>query len=97
LAGVQAFAAHPKRPDALRVEQLAEPWEEGALDRALELRPREAGVAEFETSCAMAPPALFETDPAFERSIFLPEGALQLRSNLTTDNLQVCVTCWLRC
>lgn len=74
-SALQSFIEHPKRPDALRIDQLREPWEEGALDKALELRKKEPGLLEFVTSCAFLPPALFNKEPSFEKSVFVP-GAL---------------------
>lgn len=73
---LQELKRHPKRPDELRVEQLQEPWDEGALSSALQVRgPLGDGIVDFDTSCAVQPPALFNKDPAFEKSIFIP-GAL---------------------
>ena len=90
---LQAFKQHPNRPDALRCEQLAEPWQEGALSKALELRPREAGVLEFETACAMAPPALFNRDASFERSVFLPGAPFAFLTLSRFDTQIMCMLC----
>lgn len=73
---LQELKRHPKRPDELRIEQLHEPWDEGALNSALQVRgPLGDGFVDFDTSCTVQPPALFNKDPAFEKSIFIP-GAL---------------------
>lgn len=66
---MQTFNRHPKRPDELRIEQLQQPWEEegevnGSAERIVGL-----GGVEFDTSCAMKPPALFNKDG---KSIFIP-------------------------
>lgn len=74
---MQAFAALPNKPDEQRIAELREPWAEGALGAALELRGREPGIVDFDTSSAFLPPALFNRDPAFERSVFIP-GASRL-------------------
>jgi hypothetical protein len=68
---LQAFVQHPLKPDALRIEQLHEPWEEGVLASCREQRGRADGFVDFDTACAFLPPALFNRDPEFERSIFL--------------------------
>lgn len=70
---LQELARHPKRPDELRIEQLQEPWDECALQNALQVRgPLGGDGPDFDTSCAVQPPALFNKDPAFERSVFIP-------------------------
>lgn len=66
---MQEFKRHPKRPDELRIEQLKEPWEEtGALPQAA-ARAQGISDSDFDTSCAMKPPQLFDKDT---KSIFIP-------------------------
>jgi len=70
---MQELRRHPKRPDDLRIEQLQEAWDEGALHAALQVRgPLADGTDDFDTACAMQPPALFNKDPVFEKSAFIP-------------------------
>eukprot|EP00892_Ulva_mutabilis_P005256 jgi/Ulvmu1/3101/UM015_0141.1 len=66
---------HPKRPDELRIEQLKEAWDDGALSQALQVRSAVVdGEVDFDTSCAMQPPSLFNKDPSYEKSVFIPDG-----------------------
>jgi hypothetical protein len=79
-ARMQELMAHPKKPTAQRIEELAEAWVEGGLAEGPQLQEEEQGVPDFDTSTAFLPPALFNKDPEFERSIFIP-GAEALSSS----------------
>jgi hypothetical protein len=69
---LQDLRAHPKKPNAKRIEELTEPWEEGVLYGGAQLQDKLRHGLAFDTSSAFLPPALFNQDPDFERSIFIP-------------------------
>lgn len=60
---------HPKLPDELRIEQLQQPWDDGADSTGPAQRIVGLDGVEFDTSCAMKPPQLFNKDG---KSIFIP-------------------------
>jgi hypothetical protein len=66
---LQTFNRHEKRPDDLRIEQLKEPWEDPVTAHSRAKCDAGLGGVEFDTSCAMKPPGLFNQDG---RSIFIP-------------------------
>lgn len=71
---MQTFNRHPKRPDELRIEHLKQPWDDSVVSTGLGQHAVVAlgGVAHtanFDTSCAMKPPQLFNKDG---KSIFIP-------------------------
>lgn len=81
---LQELRRHPKRPDELRIEQLKEPWDEAALQQALQVREALGdGMVDFDSTCAVKPPALFNKDPAFERSIFIPGVAFACQRSVS--------------
>jgi hypothetical protein len=76
LSCLQEFLVHPKRPDPATCEELAEPWEEGTLQRGASLRGADSLRVPFKT--IMPAPSLFQQDQGFWKSVHLVgEGLAQ--------------------
>jgi hypothetical protein len=101
-ATLQEHNIHPKRPDELRIEQLKEPWDDRPSATTATPRGREECTIAFDTSCAMQPPQLFNKDPSYEKSIFIPGmhrlklQLLSISTHSSQSDLQVVTSFWCR-